>query len=131
MTAEANSVRIDRWLWAVRIFKTRSDSSSACRSTSIKLNGNAAKPSRKVRIGDEISIRKSGFTRKLIVKDLIEKRMGALLASQYYDDRTPAREQRQADNHRENAKLFKSHRGKGRPTKKDRRTLENLKDLGF
>ena len=54
MNTEAENVRIDRWLWAVRIFKTRSDSNSACRSTRIKLNGNAAKPASKVRIGDEI-----------------------------------------------------------------------------
>lgn len=131
MNAEAESVRIDRWLWSVRIFKTRSDSSTACRGTRIKLNGNTAKPASKVRIGDEICIRKSGFTQKLIVKDLVEKRVGALMASEYYADRTPAREQEQADTHREHAKLYKRHTGKGRPTKKDRRTLEDLRNLGF
>lgn len=131
MNAETESVRIDRWLWAVRIFKTRSDSSSACRGTRIKLNGNTAKPASKVRIEDEICIRKQGFIQKLIVKDLVEKRVGASIATEYYSDQTPAREQKQADAHREHAKLYKRHTGKGRPTKKDRRTLEDLKSLGF
>ena len=131
MNTEAESVRIDRWLWAVRIFKTRSDSNSACRSTRIKLNGNTAKPASKVRIGDEICIRKNSYTQKLIVKELIEKRVGAHIALEYFADQTPARERKQADAHREHAKLYKGHRGKGRPTKKDRRTLEDLKNLGF
>ena len=80
MNTEADSVRIDLWLWAVRIFKTRSDSNSACRSTRIKLNGNTAKPASKVRIGDEICIRKNSYTQKLIVKELIEKRVGGHIA---------------------------------------------------
>ena len=118
-------VRIDKWLWAVRVYKTRSDASEACRSSAVRLNGAIAKPSAKLRGGEIIQARTKALTRTLLVLDGTEKRISAALVPQFLEERTPESEYEAAREKRENARLF-SHKGKGRPTKKDRRDIEKL-----
>ena len=117
--------RLDRWLWAVRIYKTRGDAGSACRSSAVRLNGQVAKPSAKVRTDDIITVRNKSFTRTIKVKALLEQRVGAALVPDYADDQTPNAEYEKAREHRLNARVFR-HVGGGRPTKKDRRDIEKL-----
>ena len=119
------SVRIDRFLWAVRAYKTRSDSASACRGSAVRLNGNVAKPAAKVRVGDTIVARTRALTRTLRVIALSDKRVGAAIVPTLIDDQTPASEYDKAREKRANAQVF-THRGSGRPTKKDRRAIEEL-----
>ena len=118
-------VRIDKWLWAVRIYKTRGDAASACRASAVRINGVIAKPATQLRIGDSISARNKAITRTLRVVGIIEKRVSASLAGQYFEDQTPQLEYDLAAEKRTNARLLK-HEGGGRPTKKDRRTIEQL-----
>ncbi len=117
--------RLDRWLWAVRVYKTRSDAAEACRGSAVRLNGTIAKPSAKVRIGDTIVARTKALTRTLHVLALTENRIGAPLVPEHLDDQTPEAEFEKAREKRANAKVF-SHKGSGRPTKKDRRDIEKL-----
>jgi ribosome-associated heat shock protein Hsp15 len=118
-------VRIDKWLWAVRVYKTRGDASEACRGSAIRINNVIAKPSGKVRIGDTIVARTKAITKTLYVVGLTEKRIGAPLVPEYYEDRTPEADLEAAREKRANARLV-THKGAGRPTKKDRRDIEKL-----
>lgn len=120
-------VRLDKWLWAVRLYKTRTDSADACRGSAVRLNGVIAKPSAKVRIGDTIVARTKALTRTVKVCGLTEKRIGAPLVPNHYEDQTPEEEFEAAREKRANAKLF-TNRGSGRPTKKDRREMDRLLD---
>jgi len=123
-----DSVRLDKWLWAVRVYKTRTDAADACRGSAVRVNGNIAKPSAKIRIGDTIVARTKALTRTLQVIDLTEKRIGAALVPEFLDDHTPESEYEAAREKRNNARLYslKGQKGKGRPTKKDRRDIEKL-----
>ncbi|HKK17901.1 MAG TPA: RNA-binding S4 domain-containing protein [Opitutales bacterium] len=120
-----NTVRLDKWLWAVRVYKTRTDAADACRGSAVRVNGNIAKPSAKIRIGDTVVARTKALTRTLQVRDLTEKRVGAALVPDFLEDRTPESEVEASREKRNNARLY-SHKGKGRPTKKDRRDIEKL-----
>ncbi len=120
-----DSVRLDKWLWAVRAYKTRSDAAEACRGSAVRLNGQIAKPSAKLRIGDTVVARTKALTRTLQVRNLTEKRIGAPRVPDYLDDQTPESEYEAARQKRDNARLFK-HEGGGRPTKKNRRDIERL-----
>ncbi len=122
---EMESVRLDKWLWAVRLYKTRSDAADACRGSAVRLNNVIAKPSAKVRIGDTIIARTKAMTRTLHVVGLTEKRVGAPRVPEFSEDRTPQEAIDEALAKRANARLFK-HEGGGRPTKKDRRDIEKL-----
>ena len=124
-TFDVHSVRIDKWLWGTRVYKTRSDAAEACRGSAIRHNGKIAKASAKIRIGDTIIARTKALTRTLHVVGLTEKRVGAALVPDYLDDQTPESEFEAAREKRENARVF-SHKGAGRPTKKDRRDIERL-----
>jgi ribosome-associated heat shock protein Hsp15 len=124
-TFDVRSVRIDKWLWGTRVYKTRSDAAEACRGSAIRHNGKIAKASAKIRIGDTIIARTKALTRTLHVTALTEKRIGAALVPDYLDDQTPDSEYEAAREKRENAKVF-SHKGAGRPTKKDRRDIQQL-----
>ena len=117
--------RLDRWLWAVRVYKTRGDAGLACRGSAVRLNGQIAKPSAKVRVGDMISARNKSFTRTIKVKALLEQRVGAALVPDYADDQTPESEHEKVREQRANARMFR-HESGGRPTKKDRRNIEKL-----
>jgi len=118
-------VRLDKWLWATRLFKTRSEASEACRASAVRQNGSIAKPSAKLRIGDTLVVRTKALTRTVFVLALTEKRVGAVRVPEFLEDRTPAPEFEAAREKRANARLFTT-RGAGRPTKRDRREIERL-----
>lgn len=116
-----STVRVDAWLWAIRIYKTRSAATAACRAHHVRLNDTPVKASQTVVPGDTIRIRQSGFERVLEVRRLIAKRVGADAATRCYTDHTPKRPALPA------LGLPQRDRGKGRPTKKDRRELERFR----
>ena len=119
MMDAVDTARIDSWLWAVRVYKTRSAATSACRAGHVRLNGERAKASQPVRVGDEVRVRIAGFDRILAVRQLLTKRVGAPLAALAAEDRTPPREPV--------AQLAVRDRGAGRPTKRERREIERLR----
>lgn len=124
-------VRIDKYLWAIRVYKTRSDATDACKGGKIRVNGNDIKPSKSVKRGDRINVRKGAVTYSYIVLDLVEKRQGAGLVPQYAENVTP---QEELDKLKAPVETFflKRDRGAGRPTKKDRRQMDSLwENLNF
>ncbi|UVJ39333.1 RNA-binding S4 domain-containing protein [Arthrobacter sp. CJ23] len=121
LPASPANVRIDAWLWAIRVYKTRSVSTTACRAGHVRINENPAKASQTVIVGDTIRVREPGYERILEVRRLIAKRVGAEAASHCFTDHTPPRPVAPA------LGLPQRDRGAGRPTKKDRREMERLK----
>lgn len=119
------SVRIDKFLWAIRAFKTRSEAAEACKGNRVKVNDADAKPSRDVKVGDVITVRKAAVYYKWKVLGLIENRVGAQLVPQYAENQTP---QEELDKLKAPVETFfvKRDRGTGRPTKKDRRTIDAM-----
>ena len=124
------AVRIDKWLWAVRLFKTRSQATDACRTNKVTIGDQPVKPSREVHVGDRIHLQTGPLNRQVEVKQLLEKRVGAKLVENYLIDHTPPEEY-------DRVKMMKSvnfeyrDRGLGRPTKKERRLIEKLKKSKF
>lgn len=125
----ADKVRIDKYLWSIRIFKSRTLATDACKEGKVKLHEENAKPSALVTIGDIIDVVKDGFKLKYKVVQLIEKRVSPILAKPCYEDLTPEEE----------INKYKSwfigkggperrERGAGRPTKRDRREIDEFKD---
>ncbi|MER6534950.1 RNA-binding S4 domain-containing protein [Streptomyces sp900105755] len=123
--APGENVRIDSWIWAVRLIKTRSLGATACRGGHVQVNGERVKPAHSVRVGDEVRLRHEGRERVVIVKRLIRKRVGAPVAAVCYIDNSPPPPPREAF-----SPLGIRDRGTGRPTKRDRRELERLRGLG-
>jgi ribosome-associated heat shock protein Hsp15 len=119
------SVRIDKFLWAVRLFKTRSLAAEACKKNRVTIDEQPVKSSRMIRRGDNISIKVPPAVKTYKVLDLSEKRMGAKLVPGYLEDITPKEELDMLDMARMTQKLSRP-KGTGRPTKKDRRDLDNL-----
>ncbi len=120
-------MRIDKYLWCVRYYKTRNMVTEACKKNHVTVNGNVAKPSKEVFATDKITFRKDQITYKITVLDIPLNRVGAKLVDIYRKDETPA----EAFQHLELLKLSKEHyrrTGDGRPTKKDRRDLEDFND---
>lgn len=117
-------VRIDSWLWAVRVYKTRSLSTAACRAGHVRVNGERAKAAQTVRPGDEVRARISGFDRILKVSGLAVKRGSATVAAQNFVDLTPPPPPRETV-----AAVPVRDRGAGRPTKRDRREIERLRGV--
>ncbi|MBW6479253.1 MAG: RNA-binding S4 domain-containing protein [Bacteroidales bacterium] len=114
------SVRIDKYLWSVRLFKTRSQATDACRSGRVKIDGDAVKPSRDVKVGQEISLHLGPITKTVKILQLLQKRVGAKLVPEYMQDLTPAEEYQKLE-------LIKQSpfvKRKGRPTKKERRDMD-------
>ena len=120
-------VRIDKYLWAIRVYKTRSEATDACNGGKVRLNEVAPKPSKTVRPGDIIVIRKGAVTYTYKVLELVDKRQGAKLVPQYAENLTPDEE---LEKLRAPVETFflKRDRGAGRPTKKDRRQMDQLWD---
>ena len=116
---ELVAVRIDKWLWAARCFKTRTLAQAACEGGHAKVNGKVAKPSQKVKTGDQIQVLTMGGKKILLVKGLAEKRGPYSVACTLYEDQSPPVEKEIAPPRFE--------RGKGRPTKKSRRELRKLR----
>jgi len=119
MTASVAPVRVDSWLWAVRIYKTRSAATTACRAGHVRVNGEKVKASQSVKPGDELRVRIAGFDRILVVRQTLTKRVGAPVAATALEDRTPPREP--------TAMLAVRDRGAGRPTKRERREIDRLR----
>ena len=120
-------IRIDKYLWAIRVYKTRSDATDACKGGKVRLNGADVKPSKTVRPGDVLSARKGAVTYTYRVLALIDKRQGAKLVPQYAENITP---QEELDKLKSPVETFflKRDRGSGRPTKKERRQMDSLWD---
>ena len=119
----ANEARIDKWLWAARIYKTRSVAADACKNGRVTVGGANAKPSRMIKVGDTVSVRKSPVTYSFKVLQAIEQRVGAKLVPQVYENVTPAEQYELLEMTRISGFVDRA-RGTGRPTKKERRSLD-------
>lgn len=118
----APTARVDSWLWAVRVFKTRSAATAATRSGHIRVNDDRAKAAQQVKVGDEVRVRIAGFDRILIVREILSKRVGATIAIEAFSDISPPLPAPE-----EIAMLPRRDRGAGRPTKRERRDIEKLR----
>ena len=118
-------VRIDKYLWSVRVFKTRSDATDACKGGKVRINGADAKPSKTVKPGDLLTVRKGAVSYQYRIIALTDKRQGAKLVPQYAENVTP---QEELDKLKAPVETFflKRDRGSGRPTKKERRQMDSL-----
>ncbi len=123
-----DSIRLDKYLWAVRIYKTRSEATDACNGNKVRIGGVPAKPGKAVKIGDTVEVHKGPATLTYKVLQLASSRMGAQLVPDYLEDLTPESEQARFHAPRETIVLHRD-KGAGRPTKKDRRELDHLMDL--
>ena len=125
MTYMSDTARINKYLWAVRVFKTRTEATDACKGNKVKVDGVAVKPSRPVKVGNTIEVRKGSVQYIYKVKALLENRVGARLVPEYAENLTP---QSELDKLRAPVETFflKRDRGMGRPTKKDRRDMDVL-----
>lgn len=117
--------RIDKWLWAARIYKTRTIAAAACKKGQISLNGNQLKPSRMIKVGDVISVKKPPVTYSFLVKQTIEKRVGAKLIPEVLENVTPPEQYELLEMNRISGFIDRA-RGTGRPTKKERRSLDEF-----
>lgn len=125
MAEEAEKLRIDKYLWAIRIFKTRSLATEACKAGRVKLNGQNIKPSYLVKVGETYNVQK-GVERKVVfVTALLARRGDAKTAAMHYEDRTPV-EDTYAYKSVFQIPVLKRDRGTGRPTKRDRREIDGL-----
>ena len=120
-------VRVDKYLWAIRVYKTRTDAADACKGGKVRINGDDVKPSKVVKAGDVITARKGAVVYTFRVLDPIDRRQGAALVPKYAENLTP---QEELDKLHAPVETFflKRDRGAGRPTKKDRRQMEALWD---
>ena len=124
------AVRIDKWLWSVRLFKTRSQATEACRSGKISMMEQEVKPSRDVQEGDIIEVRTGPLIKTVKVLQLIKTRVSAKIAAECYEDLTPAEEYEKLKQMRETNYEYRQ-KGIGRPTKRERRMIERLKKSKF
>ena len=113
---------MDRWLWAVRVTKTRSIATDACRGGHVRVNGHPAKPATTVRVGDRVEATYAGRRRVLEVARVIDKRVGAPLAAECIVDHSPP-----PPSSHDTPAVFARDRGAGRPTKRDRRRLDRFR----
>jgi len=116
-------VRIDKWLWAVRLYKTRTEASEACRKGRIVIGGVAVKPSRLIRAGEEMQVRKPPVTYSYRVLAVAQNRMGAKSVPEYAENITPSSEYEILEMNKLSGFIDRA-KGTGRPTKKERRELE-------
>ena len=120
---DEGTVRVDLWLWSVRLLKTRSMATTACRAGHVRVNDERAKPSTAVKPGDEIRLRHDGRERIVVVQKVIRKRVGAPAAAECLIDKSPPPPPREAL-----IPVGRRERGAGRPTKRERRELERVLD---
>ena len=123
-----NSVRIDKWLWCVRLYKTRTMASDACTGGKVTIDDVNVKPSRMVKINDVIKVHQPPITKTIKVLNVLENRIGAKLVPEYLEDLTPKEEYEKIEMARLTNMEYREH-GIGRPTKKDRRKIDKLKNL--
>lgn len=119
---ETGTVRVDAWIWSVRLTKTRSTAAAACRAGHVKVNGERAKPAQPVRAGDEVRLFHAGRERIVVVKRPVSKRVGAPVAAECLIDNSPP-----PPTPVEAAVVGIRDRGAGRPTKRERREIESLR----
>ncbi len=117
-----SATRVDVWVWAVRLYATRTLAADACRAGHVKINDVRVKPSHTVKIGDVVRAYTSGGERIVVVTGLLSKRVGAAIAVQHYEDRTPPKPPKE-----ERDVFAVRERGAGRPTKRERRLTEKLR----
>lgn len=123
-----DEARLDKWLWSVRVFKTRAEAAAVCRNGRVQVNGLDAKPGRDIHVGETVTARVGLITRTLKVRAVPKSRVSAKLLPGYAEDLTPAAEydrQKQAGLEH----FLARERGRGRPTKKDRREMGRLFDF--
>jgi len=125
-----SKIRVDKWLWSIRIFKSRTLATDACKGGKVKVGGVSVKPSYQIAEGEVVVVKKNGFNFEFRAKTLIEKRVGAAIAVTCYEDVTPETEKTKYAEWFLNASPTgeKRERGTGRPTKKERREIDDLKD---
>ena len=129
--AETTEARVDKWLWAARIFKTRSIAADACKNGRVTIGGVNVKPSHIVKVGETVDVRKPPITYSFRILKTIEQRVGAKLLPEIYENVTPPEQYELLEMNRISGFVDRA-RGTGRPTKKDRRALDdflNLEDL--
>jgi ribosome-associated heat shock protein Hsp15 len=118
---DPSTVRVDAWIWSVRLTKTRSLAAAACRAGHVRVNGERVKPAQPVHLGDEVRLFHAGSERIVEVTRLVARRVGAPIAAQCLIDRTPAPPPQAT------APVARRERGAGRPTKRERRDIERLR----
>lgn len=121
---DGDETRVDRWLWAVRVYKTRGSATDACRAGHVRLRGRAVKPAQALRPGDVVEVRVDGWERRLEVVRTIDKRVGAAVAAECLVDHSPPRPPRELVP----PPLFVRVDAPGRPTKRDRRALDRFRE---
>lgn len=119
-----DTTRVDRWVWAIRLYKTRAEATDACRGGHVRVNGTTAKPATTVRVGDRVEVRVHGTDRVVEVAEVIDKRVGAAIAAACFVDHTPPVPEL------DRIRVAPRERGAGRPTKRDRRDLDRWRDRG-
>ncbi|MFH8751763.1 RNA-binding S4 domain-containing protein [Streptomyces rimosus] len=122
MASDEGTVRVDSWIWSVRLTKTRSMAATACRGGHVRVNGERVKAAHGVRPGDEVRLRHAGRDRIVVVSRLVSKRVGAAVAAECFVDNSPPPPPRE-----EIVAVPQRDRGTGRPTKRDRREMEQLR----
>ncbi|MFE0381613.1 RNA-binding S4 domain-containing protein [Streptomyces inhibens] len=122
MASDEGTTRIDSWIWSVRLTKTRSLAAAACRAGHVRVNGERVKPAHAVRNGDEVRLRHAGRERIVVVSRLVRKRVGAAIAAECFIDNSPPAPPRE-----EIPVIAHRDRGTGRPTKRDRREIDQLR----
>ncbi|WP_284328065.1 RNA-binding S4 domain-containing protein [Demequina litorisediminis] len=120
---ERDTARVDAWVWAVRLTKTRSQATAACKAGHVRVNGERAKPATTVRVGDRVVVKGGDRERIAVVRTLLVKRVGAAVAAEAFEDQSPPPLPRAE----QPAAIGVRDRGAGRPTKKDRRQIERLR----
>ena len=125
-----SKTRIDKWLWTVRIFKSRTIATDACKAGKIKINGSEIKPSASVSRLDKIEVRKNGFNFQFEVKELLKNRVPAPIAKECFQNNTPVSELEKYNDwfNGKKSSVLRA-RGTGRPTKKDRRSMDDFSDF--
>ncbi len=119
---ELTSIRVDVWVWSVRLYKTRSEATAACKANHVSINDKKVKPSQAVHIGDRVEALTPGGLRTVVPTKLIAKRVGATVAAGCFVDHTPPPLPKE-----ERGSVPMRDRGAGRPTKRDRRMLDRLR----
>ena len=125
-----NEVRIDKWMWATRIFKTRTIAAEACKKGRVSVSGTTVKPSRTIKIGDIIQVRKPPVTYSFKVLALTENRMGAKIVPEFLENVTPPEQMEILELSRLSGFINRS-KGMGRPTKRDSRELKKFTEQQY
>ena len=121
-SGQTESVRVDSWVWSVRLAKTRSMAAAACRAGHVRVNDERVKPAQMIRVGDRVRVRQENWERIVVVSRVVRKRVGAVVAVECYIDHSPPPPTRESI-----ALAGERDRGSGRPTKRERRDLDRLR----